>query len=183
MLAVAPAPTTLTLSRPVLTIEEPRPATIAVTGRICTPAVLAFTITGVAVSHFLLECDDLHDGRLRRLAHHGTSLIDVTVWGADAVRLSDGPPRGDRRALIAEAAKAGETALWEWPDQRPANAPKRRRTDWSSGEFAPRIRQNVRVVVQGAARSGAWQPVGSAGPLPLGLVAEALPQVLRSATL
>lgn len=182
MLAVAPAPTTLALPRPVLPMEDRRPATIAVTGRICTPPVLAFTLTGVAVSHFLLECDDLHDARLRRIAHHGTSLIDVTVWGADAVRVSDGPPRGERRMLIADAAKAGETALWEWPDQRPANAPKRRRTDWSSGEFAPRIRQNVRVVVRGIARSGAWQPVCAAGPLPLGLVAEALPQVLQPAT-
>lgn len=170
MLATAPAPRTsaATICPPVIRTDLVLPRTVTVQGRVCSSPTLSWTITGVAVAHFLLECNDLPDPRLRRLAHRASSVIDVTVWGPDAAFVADGPPRGFRQRLNNEAAKAGEPQRWNSSDDE--------------REFPPPIRRNVRVVVEGTPRAGMWYPIGFRGrPLPLGLVTEGLPRVTGSA--
>ncbi|HXA27653.1 MAG TPA: hypothetical protein VN193_02805 [Candidatus Angelobacter sp.] len=162
MLATATAPATLTATCPPVIRMDLVPArTITVPGRVCSTPTLSFTPTGVAVAHFLLDCDEPSDPRLRVLAHRGTSLVDVTVWGADAAFVADGPPRGFRQRLIKEAADAGEPARWEAEAE-----------DDEGCRFAPRIRQNVRVMVEGRARGGCWHSTGCLTPLPFGIEAE-----------
>lgn len=177
MLAIAPAPTT-TVSPSAIRTDLVLPRTITVSGRVCSPPTLSHTITGVAVAHFLLDCDDLRDPRMQVLAHPRTSIVDVTVWGPDAAFVAYGPRRGLRRQLINEAAHRGERALWDWPDLDPSRA---RHVDFEAYEsrFAPPIRQTVRIAVEGTPRRGLWHPLFSRGQsLPLGLVAEGMPRVI-----
>jgi len=163
MLAIAPAPrisaaTIVTLCPPVVRTDLVLPRTVTVEGRICSTPTLSSTITGVAVAHFQLECDELTDPRLHRLAHAGSSIVDVTVWGPDAAWVADGPPKGFRNRLNHEAAKADEPARWNSSDDE--------------RDFGPQIRANVRVAIEGRPRPGLWHPIGCRTPLPFGIEAE-----------
>jgi hypothetical protein len=158
MLALASAtPTTPTAVRTDLVF----PRTVRVEGRVCSTPVLCFTSTGTPVAHFLLDCDELADMRIQRLARRD-GVLDVTVWGADAVFIADtGSASHFRHRLVVAARKA-------LPEHKRAEA----LCFEISAPITPLIRSGVRVAVEGTPRRGCWHPMRSLSDLPLGLVAE-----------
>jgi len=178
MLATAPAPSAITAPVPPTGLDRALPRSVRVEGRICTVPTLSYTATGVAVAHFLLDCDELHDPRLRVLAHGGSTVIDVTVWGADAVFVADpGSASHTRFRVVAEALQAINRL--DLPDDEKAAA-KLQAMAWDITQpMTLPIRSGVRVSVDGTPRRGCWHPIGYHGELPLGLIADGLPRPLR----
>ncbi len=172
MLAIALAPCTATPTpAPTAGRDRSLPRSLTVQGRICSVPTLSFTATGLAVAHFLLDCDDLPDPRLRILAHRGTTVIDVTVWREDAVFVADTASAYHFRYRCVREARAAlpvdrkqEAVVWD------IQAP-----------FTPLIRRGVRVAIDGTPRRGSCHPIGCREPLPLGLVADGLPRPLGRA--
>jgi len=180
MLATAPAPAATTAPVRSVRLDGALPRSVRVEGRICSVPTLAHTATGVAVAHFLLDCDELRDPRLRVLAHDGTTVIDVTVWGPDAVFVADpGSASHARFRIVAEALRPIKRL--DLPDEEKAIA-LMEAMNWDITQpSAMPIRSRVRVSVDGTPRRGCWHPIGHRGDLPLGLVADALPTPLRRA--
>jgi hypothetical protein len=157
MFATATTPAARHSTSPSSLAPRLRPA-ITVLGRVCSTPTLRFTATGVAAAHFLLECDELPDPRLRVLSHRGTSIVDVTVWQEDAIFVADLDAAYSRRyRLVMGARKSEEPAVWD------LLAP-----------FTPPVRHGARVEVEGTPRAGWWHAIGHREPMPFGVVAERL---------